>query len=457
MTRTTMSCRRRAVGALVALTLGASGTTAAASATAASAAVARPASAHGDTGDPVAALGRNAHALRTTEPYGDLRDLRPFGAMVADAKVVGLGEATHSSREFITMKHRVFRYLVEEKGFTTFSLETGWSGGVRLNEYVRHGTGDLDQIMKEEFQGSYQFWYTTEYRDLIQWMRHYNTRHATQVQFMGNDIGYAGPELFDRVTGYVRGHRPTLLARFTDAYRDLRPTTDVNTWMSTYLGLPLAQRQAVATKAQQALDALAATHGTTEEFTWTVQHARAITQVATLYSFDVDDAAKFRAAMLYRDQVMAENTAWWLEQTGEKILLSAHNGHVGYESHDPEQYPRVEGAFLRDRLGAGYVSAGFTFHHGSFNAQGENDEIGTFAVGPVGAGNNEYTLDKVALRDYLLDVRSAPAVARAWLGKPRPTHSIGTGWPEPDRLIALGKTHDILIHLHRVRAAHLPG
>ncbi|QYN38114.1 erythromycin esterase family protein [Pseudonocardia sp. DSM 110487] len=443
------------MGALLALGLGVAGTGAAASAVAASAAP--PASAPADADDPVAALGRDAHALRSIEPHGDLRDLRPLGAMVADAQVVGLGEATHGSREFFTMKHRVFRYLVEEKGFTTFSLETGWSGGVRLNEYVRHGTGDLDQIMQEELQDSYRFWRTTEYRDFIEWMRDYNSRHATQVQFMGNDLGYAGPELLDRVTGYVRAHHPTLLAQFMEAYRDLRPTTDAGTWMSTYPGLPIGQRQAVARTAQQAMDALAATHATSEEFTWTVQHARAIAQVATLYSFDLDDPAKVRDAMLYRDQVMAENTAWWHEQTGAKILVSAHNGHVGYESHEPEQYPRMQGAFLRDRLGAGYVSVGFTFHHGSFNAEDENDQLGTFAVSPAGAGSNEYVLDEVALRDYLLDLRSAPAAARAWLAEPRATRSIGTAWPQPDRPIALGRTHDILIHLHRVQAAHLLG
>jgi erythromycin esterase len=452
MTRATVSYRRCVVGALLALGLGVAGTDAAASAGAAS--VAPPASAYGDAGDPVGALGRDAHALRSIEPHGDLRDLRPLGAMVADAQVVGLGEATHGSREFFTMKHRVFRYLVEEKGFTTFSLETGWSGGVRLNEYVVHGRGDLDQIMQEEFQGSYRFWRTTEYRDFIEWMRDYNSRHATQVQFMGNDVGYAGPELFDRVTGYVRAHHPTLSAQFMEAYRDLRPATDAGTWMSTYPELPMAQRQAVATAAQQALDALAATDGATEEFTWTVQHARVITQVATLYAFYSDDPAKFREAMLYRDQAMADNTVWWHEQTGAKILLSAHNAHVGYESHEPEQYPRMQGAFLRDRLGAGYVSVGFTFHHGSFIAEDENDQLGTFAVGPAGAGNNEYVLDEVAQRDYLLDLRSAPAAARAWLAEPRPTHSIGTAWPQPDRLIALGRTHDILIHLHHVRAAH---
>jgi erythromycin esterase len=93
MTRATVNYRRCVVGALLALGLGVAGTDAAASAGAAS--VAPPASAPGDAGDPVAALGRDARALHSIEPHGDLRDLRPLGAMVADAQVVGLGEATH--------------------------------------------------------------------------------------------------------------------------------------------------------------------------------------------------------------------------------------------------------------------------------------------------------------------------------------------------------------------------
>jgi erythromycin esterase len=420
-------------------------------------AVTSPAAAHGGAGDPVTALGRDAHALRTTEPYGHLGDLRPLDAMIADAAVVGIGEATHNSREFLTMKHRMFRYLVQEKDFSTFSLETGWSGGVRLNEYVLHGRGDLSQIMREEFQGAYQFWHTAEYRDLIEWMRQYNARHGTRLQFMGNDLGYAGPELFDRVTGYVRTNHPTLLGQFADAYRGLRPTTDAGTWMSTYPGLPLAQRQATAAKARQALDALVAANAGTEQHAWMVQHARAISQVATAYAFDLDDPARIPDAMRYRDQVMAENTIWWQKQTGAKILLSAHNAHVGYVPADPDRYPKVQGAFLRERLGARYVSVGFTFHHGSFNAQDENDEMGRFTVGPPPAGGNEHTLDKVAPRDYLLDMRGAPPAARAWLQQARPTRSIGTGWPEPEKTIALASTYDILIHLHRIRAANLLG
>ncbi|MFJ2913562.1 hypothetical protein ACIO8F_30040 [Streptomyces sp. NPDC087228] len=87
--------------------------------------------------DAVRAIERAAHPLLSAEPTGGFRDLRPFGRMVGNATVVGVGEATHSSHEFFSFKHRAFRYLVQEKGFRTFALEAPWSTGQRLNDYVR--------------------------------------------------------------------------------------------------------------------------------------------------------------------------------------------------------------------------------------------------------------------------------------------------------------------------------
>jgi erythromycin esterase len=97
--------------------------------------------------------------------------------VVGSTEVVGLGEATHGSRGFFRMKHRVLRHLVEEKGFRSFSLELPWSSGVRLNEYVLHGKGDLKDIAREEFQGAYRIWNNQDYLGLVAWMRAFNLRH----------------------------------------------------------------------------------------------------------------------------------------------------------------------------------------------------------------------------------------------------------------------------------------
>ncbi|MFS8200858.1 erythromycin esterase family protein [Streptomyces sp. CWNU-52B] len=415
----------------------------------------------------VEAIERSAHPLRGTNPEGSLRDLDALGRMVEDAQVVGLGEATHGSRDFFRMKHRVFRYLVEEKGFRSFSLELPWSSGLRVNDYVLNGEGDLDDIARDEFQGTYRIWNNQDYRDLIEWMREYNRRHPTDpVQFMGDDMGYAGPELYDRVSDYVARSHPRLKARVAELYRGLPPTTDAATYYDAYLQLPLAERKERAERTGKVYELLreqgakagagvgAGGGGSDrQEYIWAVQHARAIHQMAEGFSFDIADESQVVAMMKYRDQVMAANVAWWHRRTGDRVLLSAHNTHVSYDSFD-ERYPKTQGAFLRDTLGKDYVSVGSSFYQGSFKAFGTDDNVmRTYSVGAARPDSNEYTLDKARQTDYILDMRTAPDSARAWLATSRPTWNIGAGWPDPTEYkSAPAKAHDILIHLNDVEA-----
>ncbi|MEU5975315.1 erythromycin esterase family protein [Streptomyces sp. NPDC047315] len=402
----------------------------------------------------VAALRQAAHPLS---------DLRPLARMVGSARIVGVGEATHSSAEFFRTKHRVLRHLVEEQGFRAFSLEANWSAGLRLDAYVVHGRGDLRRIMREEFQNSYRMWHTREYEDLLRWMRQYNVRHPKDpVHFTGNDIGYAGPELFDRVSGYVSEHHPALAPRVRELYAASRPSGSVDASMKAYMAMPLAERRARSADVHEALALLEgarpAPGADAAERAWAVRHARVIAQVGALYTYDFDTPEGVRGSMLHRDRIMAENTVWWHRQTGQKVVLSAHNGHVGYASPQPNQYPKMQGAFIRDALGRGYVNVGFTFGRGSFNASDLTDPaepIREFTVDPAGPGSNEEVLERVARRDYYLDLRTAPAAARAWADRARPTRSIGTGWPvEADRTRLLG-AYDVLAHLPRITAADL--
>ncbi|MWA10067.1 erythromycin esterase family protein [Streptomyces sp. BA2] len=405
------------------------------------------------TTDPVPAIESAAQPLRSTDPGGSTKDLRPMGRMVGDASVVGLGEATHGSHEFFTMKDRVFRYLVEEKGFTTFAQEVSWTTGLRFDAYVRGGEGDVRELVHEELAKTP--WDTEEYVELLTWMRAYNDKHPhRQVRFMGNDLNYPeiGDELFDGVEDYVRAHEPDLLPTITELYAPMRRLANGD----TYMGRPLKERRDLAGNAREALDLLRKRQPASPggKFAWALQHARSLSQTATVYAFPLGTPQGETDAMLYRDRLMAQNTAWWQRHTGGKVLLSAHNAHVGYESYDPS-YPKMQGAFLRDRLGDRYVSIGFTFDRGSLMAQSaESEAWKPRSVGAATRGMNEYTLDKVRHDDYFLDMRTAPATARKWLGKARMTKSIGTAFPDGPHKIRLAPSYDILIHLDRVTAAH---
>ncbi|MFJ5831279.1 erythromycin esterase family protein [Streptomyces sp. NPDC093089] len=407
--------------------------------------------------DPARELARSAHALT---------DLRPLDRMVGSAKVVGIGEATHSSAEFFTAKHRIFEHLVESRGFTTFALEANWSTGLRVDEWVRTGRGDIRAIMRDEFQESYRLWNTEEYLDLFRWMRRHNVAHPHhQVRFMGNDLGYAGPNLFDAVTSYVARAHPALLPRFRELYRASRPTGGVETWMKGYMERPRPERQRMAADVNRALALLEGQRpgkgaGAREAHAWAVQHARAVAQVGTEYAHDLTTEAGVAAAMLYRDRVMAENTVWWQRRTGGRIVLSAHNGHVGYETTRPAQYPRLQGAFLRDALGRDYVSVGASFGQGSFNAHDTGtpgEPLRVFTVAPLGPDSGSHTLDRVSPDAFYLDLRRTTPAARDWLGAPRPARSIGTAYPWPgDTLpVRLSASYDLLIHFPRISAARL--
>ncbi|MFD9209576.1 erythromycin esterase family protein [Streptomyces sioyaensis] len=406
----------------------------------------------------VEALNRSAHPLRTVEPRGDTGELRPLDRMIGDARVVGIGEATHSSHDFFALKSRIFRHLVEKKGFRTFALEASWSTGLRLNDYVLHGKGDPRRIMSDEFQGDYRWWNNTDYLRLIEWMRAYNVRHPHgPVQFMGDDIGWTGPEVYDAVTGYVARTHPELSARFDELYRGLRPTVATGTYMKRYLDTPYAARKERADRTGRALRLLMRRPPGADRvaFDRAVQNARAIDRTARQYAFAFDDPAQLAASMRYRDRAMAANVVWWQQHTGTKMLLSAHNGHVAYQTPQPAQYPRTQGAFLRDSLGPAYVNVGLTFDRGSFNATGSDGVIRRRTLGPAGPRSNERTLDRVRYRNYAVDLRTVGSPARAWLAVARPTRSFGTAYPAGPYDIALGRSYDILIHLHHIAAARL--
>ncbi|MEV8377615.1 erythromycin esterase family protein [Kribbella sp. NPDC056861] len=405
--------------------------------------------------NPVPVLTAAAQPIRSTDAGSSLRDLKPLAAMVGNARIVGLGEATHSSHEFFTLKHKIFRTLVEEKGFTTFALEAPWSTGLDLDRYVVSGVGDPREIFRRDFQGAYKFWNTSEYLDLIEWMRAYNQTHARKLHFVGNDVGYASPALIDQVIGYVGKTKPAALPEIKTLYAGIRPNAEYEAWSTAYLGKPLAERVKIEAAARRAV-VLVESLPAGPARTWAAQHARAIWQVAKFYSFDVADPAVTPKAMYFRDESMAANTGWWARATGAKVLLSAHNGHIALETGSPKDYPKAQGEFLKEQFGRGYLTIGMSFDHGSFNSHDiANGKVRVFTLPPAAKGNNEYTLDKVPYRDYLVDLRRLPAKTRAWFDVRRLTRDIGTGYPTPELPIRLGPSYDLLIHLNQVSAAHL--
>ncbi|MFE2277998.1 erythromycin esterase family protein [Streptomyces sp. NPDC059454] len=410
-------------------------------------------------GDALSPLTEAARPLRTTEPSGPFEDLRPFGKAVGDAVVVGVGEAAHGSHDFVAFRHRVLRYLVEEKGFRSFVLEANWSAGLRLDDHLLTGRGDPARIMSEEFHNAFLLLHSQEYLDMIRWMRAYNVAHPDDpVRFAGNDNGYAGPELYDRVVDHVRRAHPDLLPAVTGLYEGLRPTLPVDAWMRAAVAAPLDERRARAERTGRVLALLRAREpaGTGEDHAWALQHATVIDQVARLYAFDLSDPLAGPKAMAHRDTAMAENTLWWHRHTGHRVVLGGHNSHLYTRSSTPS-LPLPQGSVLRQRLGDGYLAVGLSFDRGAVHATAQglqnpaDDDVRRFAVEPAAPGSAEHVLDRVSHRNWYADLRTAPPAARALLDVTRPKREIGTDYPPTGDQVNLLRSMDLVVHLDEIR------
>src|SRR5271166_6018307 len=82
----------------------------------------------------------NAIRLATPVAGHGFDDMQPLKKVIGDARIVSLGEATHGSREFFQLKHRMLEFLATQMGFTIFSIEANMPEAYKLNDYVLNGT-----------------------------------------------------------------------------------------------------------------------------------------------------------------------------------------------------------------------------------------------------------------------------------------------------------------------------
>ena len=65
----------------------------------------------------------------------DLKDVAVFKGLLAEKRIVAMGEATHGTKEFFNMKAKVAKYLVQECGFRSFVIEATYGGCQFVNDH----------------------------------------------------------------------------------------------------------------------------------------------------------------------------------------------------------------------------------------------------------------------------------------------------------------------------------
>jgi erythromycin esterase len=364
----------------------------------------------------------HAVQLTTVAAGNGFADMAPLTRMIGPARVVALGEATHGTREFFQLKHRMLEYLVAEQGFTVFAIEATMPEGFDVNRYVLTGEGDPAAALAGLY---FWTWDTEEVLAQIRWMRAWNAdpRHTRKVTFYGFDM-QAAPRAVRVVLDYLRRVDPPAV----DVATALEPLR--NPFMNEELERPqleplLVQVHALVEQLDRRRPDATARARDRDDWAMARQHARIVEQ--NLIMRLAGDRGGHE-----RDRAMAENAQWILEREGRdaKMVLWAHNFHVGTESLP---VGRPMGSYLRDALGARLVVFGFAFGRGGFQAMelpfGTGRGLTAFDVGRLADSTLDGTLGMTGMRFAAVDLRALPTGAVAsWFAEPRITRSIGAGY-----------------------------
>jgi erythromycin esterase len=385
-------------------------------------------------------LNEKALPLAAVTAGHDFADLQPLKEILAQVRVVGLGEATHGTREFFQCKHRLVEFLVKEMGFTVFVIEGSYAACQRINEYVLYGQNDPAVALSGV---GFWTWDTEEVAALIEWMRQYNLTQPAEhkVRFCGNDVQFVQAAL-DNVQSFLDRVAPerteltgAALAPVAETQHRARSTPTHND----------PERKAASLAALEQLIGWLEMHRvrlsrqtSATEFELALQQARVLLQFQECYG------APLNYRTMNRDLYMAENTAYIANvlYPDAKLVVWAHNGHIHKQAEVYEgQTLTSQGQYMAAIFGPAYYAFGFAFDGGTFLSRiMEQDpsqanieayvagDLTEFTVGPAPEGSLDWHLASLGKGDLIVDFRGAPRceAVQAWLRTPLSAWSMGS-------------------------------
>lgn len=134
--------------------------------------------------------------------------LQPLVDRSKDATFALLGEASHGTSEFYTIRAELSKRLIQEEGFSFVAVEGDWPSCYVLNRYVKGGmpnSTDVKDVLRQSLKRwPTWMWANDEVADFLQWLRGYNSDlpEEDKVGFYGLDM-YSLWESMEEVIRYL--------------------------------------------------------------------------------------------------------------------------------------------------------------------------------------------------------------------------------------------------------------
>jgi erythromycin esterase len=295
-------------------------------------------------------LETHAVPLNSADPDVVEPNLSVLQATIGDARIVGMGEATHGTTEFWKIRQKLSSYLVEEMGFVAILHEAPLPNSLYINDYVTEGEGTA--LEAHEKLG---YWRYQEMQDLIAWIREYNLQRGEQepaLHYFGYDCAFRSwAESINLIVGYLEVVDPGAVGEIT-------------TRLDNYT---LEDAQYVYDFLTAKADEYVA-QSSVEEYRLILKIAENLEPAWQVW-YNLENGLPDGDI---RESFNIGNVNWIIENLldGGKVIIWAHNGHVGntYLEDIAGVPAQMLGSRLKEQYGEDYYIIGTEFYGGSFLA-----------------------------------------------------------------------------------------
>ena len=335
---------------------------------------------------------------------------------LADAEIIGLGEATHGTREIVELKAALVKSLISKEGLRLVCLEAGFAATLDINAYVLGRTAPTASPLADDHV-HHPFKVETM-ADLLEWIREFNADRPPQdrVRIHGIDNQHAEPAVAVLRT-VLAELQPEAAAEVHEAL-DILDGSMAADMDEAALAAHLAARQrtvgAVLSFLETAhLDDLPGRYVRDEQLLrrlcWSLEQG-----------YDQLDAARAADApdtqLRIRDRAMAAQLNWLLEyEDVEQAVFWGHNAHVGCAGRhrsglDLSDPIRSVGKRLTDTTERTYNALGILIGGGSVRAlHRPTGELRVYEMAPPPAGSLPGVLRDLTPAGFYIDFDAMPA------------------------------------------------
>lgn len=271
-----------------------------------------------------------------------------------DKDIIGIGEATHGTKEFQNIKLDIVSVLIKKSGLKNIILEESFSHCIKINNYTLGGEGKPEEVIKEGLSFSWVF-KTREILNLIKWLKEYNDTVTLdeKVRFYGMDF-----QGVNKVTYLLEEYLKKVdYISYNVMKGDFKFLKNENNKLEASQNkINYIQSIFIANKEKYIIESSEMEYDE-------IYHYILVYKQWLYYN---ENGMQFNI----RDKFMFENVNWIINNSKKyrsgKTAILAHNDHIQKGRYYNQEKDIQLGYLLSRKYGEKYYSVGLEFSRGSF-------------------------------------------------------------------------------------------